>query len=233
MDIFLKVLKYAIMYIPAVFGLHTWLYAKYPRYYFFFIRMLSKWRDTTWSINTDYKITEIDDTYQKIEAVLKRRYQNDRYKRTVNMKNKKLYECGIFNILVQDDFDTGEISSQKVFIRIAQLNVTLNTAEEKLQELRELFNELEKEIRPETIGYNLDVHFKRGKNPFFGLMVQRLGDTNVSHFECFFPISAVVPKNSANDRNQHFLRIYKEKLCINESSFDILEETAKRALLFK
>lgn len=233
MDIILKVVKYTLMYIPALFGLHTWLYAKYPKYYFFFVRIISKWRDTNWSINVDYRLTEIDDTYKKIESVLKKRFQNDRYKRTVNMGNKKLYECGIFNLLVQDDFDTGQISSQKVFIRIAQLNVTLNTAEEKLRELRELFNELEREIRPISTGYDLDVYFKNEKNPFYGLMVQRLGKINVSHFECFFPISAIISKEHGNDRNQHFLRVFKEKLCINESSFDILEETAKRALLFK
>ncbi|WP_405173803.1 hypothetical protein [Paenibacillus sp. FSL H8-0260] len=228
-----KVVKYVLMYIPALLGIHTWLYAKNPKYYFFFVRLLSKWRDTTWSINADYQIESIQGVYVKIETILKNKYHNERYKRTVNMANKKLYECGILNILIQDDFDTGDFSSHKIFIRIAQLNVTLNRAEEVLRELRELFNELERELKPIQHSYNMDVHFKLGKNPFYGLMVQRLGKANVSHFECVFPISALIPKNNGNDRNQHYLRIFKEKLSINERSFDILEETAKRALLFK
>ncbi|UUZ95965.1 hypothetical protein LJK87_17270 [Paenibacillus sp. P25] len=233
MDIALKILKYVIMYAPAVLGFHTWLYAKNPKYYFLVVRIFSKWRDTNWSVSVDYVLKEKGEVYQKIEGVLKRRYKSDRYKRTVNMSNKKLYECGIFSLLVQDDFDTGEFSSKKFFVSISQLNVTFNSAEEKLRELRELFNELERDIRPESSGYNLDIYFKKVRNPFFGLMVQRLGKENIAHFECFFPVSAIVSKNNENDKNKHFLRVYKEKICINESSFDTLEETAKRALLFR
>jgi len=233
MDVVLKVVKYIIMYIPAIWGLHTWLYAKNPKYYFFFIRKISKWRDTTWSVNANFQPEQIVGFYQQFEDVLRSIYKEEHYKRTVNMVNKKMYECGIFNILVQDDFDNGCFSTKTVFIRISQLNVTLKRAEEVLRELRELFNEIERVIRPNSSTYSLDIHFKLGKNPFYGLMVQRLGKENVAHFECFFPISAIVPKNNGNDRNQHFLRVYKEKLSINETSFDILEETAKRALLFK
>ncbi|MHA2852845.1 hypothetical protein ACXZ7E_02575 [Paenibacillus lautus] len=233
MEVTLKVAKYVLMYIPAVLGLHTWLYAKYPKYYFFFVRLISKWRDTTWSVNVTFQTDNIDGYYQQIEEILKNIYEKDRFKRTVNMINKKMYECGIFNILVQDDFDNGSYSSKSIFFRISQLNVTVNRAEEVLRELRELFNKIERETKPSHSAYNLDIQFKSGKNPFYGLMVQRLGKENVTHFECFFPISAIVPKNNGNDRNQHFLRVYKEKLTINETTFDILEETAKRALLFK
>lgn len=233
MDIAFKVIKYVLMVGPALLGFHTWLYSKYPKYYFFIIRLFSKWRDTNWSVNADYNLNVIGDAYNVIESVLKRRYKSDTYKKSVNMTNKKLYECGTFNLLVYDDFSDGEISRNKIFFRISQLNVTYKSAEDKLRDLRELFNELEREIRPRSIGYNLDVHFKNSLNPFFGLMVQRLGKQNIAKFECFFPISAIVPKKNGNDSDQHFLRVYKEKLCINESSFDIVEETAKRALLFK
>lgn len=232
MEIALKVIKYAFMILPAVLGFHTWLYSKYPKYYFFVVRIFSKWRDTTWSITADYRIREIGDIYIKIERVLKDRFKGG-YRRSVNMTDKKLYECGIYNILIQDDFNAGEFSERKLYIRISQLNVTLKTAEDKLRELRELFNELQLVIFPEDKGYVFEVHFKSGNNPFFGLMVQRLGKENVAHFECFFPLNAIVKSGNENDTNKQFLRVYKEKLCINESSFDIVERTAKRALLFK
>ncbi|MEE4577881.1 hypothetical protein [Paenibacillus polymyxa] len=233
MEMLPKIIKYLIMYVPAILGLHAFLYSKYPKYYFFFLRILSKWRDTTWSVNVNYKLAEVDGAYQKIETILKDMYKSERYKRSVNMVNKKYYECGRFNILIQDDFNTGELSSNTVFVRIPQLNVTLNNAEEVLRELRELFNTIERQISPLNSMYNMDVQFKAGQNPFYGLMVQRLGKSNVEHFECVFPISSIVSKNGGNDRNRHFLRVFKEKMTINEGSFDILEETAKRALLFK
>ncbi|AQT86737.1 hypothetical protein B1222_07515 [Paenibacillus larvae subsp. pulvifaciens] len=234
MDIILKSIKYLVIYgVPILGGLHTFCYAKSPKYYFFIMRIFSKWRDTTWQVNAEYILEDIGDAYQKIESILKEKYKNDGYKRTVNMKDKKVYEFGIFNCLIYDDFQSGDFSSKKFFIRISKLNVTLNTADEKLRELREFFNSVERILKPKYTGYNLDIHFKNGKNPFFGLMVQRLGKENISHFECVFPISSIISKNSGSDRNQHDMRIYKEKICINESSFDIIEETAKRALLFK
>lgn len=232
MEVLLKILKYVLMYAPALLGFHTWLYAKSPKYYFHIVKLTTN-RNTTWSINCEFKLESIEEMYRKIEDVFKRKYKNDRYHRPVNMKNKKLYECGVYNILIQDDFDTGEFSSQKIFFRISPLTVTLDAAEEKLQELRELFNDLERELKPQQTIYNLDIYYQNGNNPFFGLMIQRLGKKNVSHFECFFPIESIIPKKYGKDRNQHFLRVYKDKLTINETSFDILEETAKRALLFK
>ncbi|MDQ6419934.1 hypothetical protein RB620_10860 [Paenibacillus sp. LHD-117] len=233
MDLTIKIIKNVLFILPALFGTHVWLYGKNPKYYFFVVRLFSKWRDTTWAVNVDFKLSTVDGAYIKVEDVFKELYINNRYKRVVNMKNKKVYECGLFNIIVQDDFDSGVLSENKLNIRIAQINVTTNTAEEKLRELREFFNKLSHALVPVSQSYHLDVQFENGKNPFYGLMVQRLGRDNVLHFECVFPISAIVPKNNGNDRNPHYLRIFKEKLCINESSFDILEETAKRALLFK
>ncbi|MDR9857793.1 hypothetical protein RJP21_29820 [Paenibacillus sp. VCA1] len=233
-DVVLKTLKYVIMYIPALFGLHTWLYSKSPKYYFFVVRLFSKWRDTTWAVNAEFSLDELGDSYKRLEDVLKFKYKDKKYSRPVNMVNKKMYDFDVYKMIVQDDFQDGMISRKVMFMSISQMNVTLNNAEEKLRELRELFNDIERAIRPNVTSYNLDVQFSKGKNPFYGLMVQRLGKNNVSHFECFFPISAIVPRQ--NDRvsgNNHQIRVFKEKLTINDTSFDIIEETAKRALLFK
>jgi len=233
LDTFFKIVKYVLFYSPAVFGFHTWLYSKYPKYYFFFVRLTSKMRDTTWSVNCWFKVELVEDIYQKIENVLKKNYKNNKYSRIINMKNKKFYECGFFNIIVQDDFNEGEFSCQKIYLKIPPLNVTLSAAEERLQELRKLFNDLERELKPQQTGYNLDVYFSKGFNPFFGLMVQRLGKNNIQHFECSFPISSIVSKKYTKDANEQFLRVFKDKISINAVSFDILEETARKALLFK
>ncbi|QCT03305.1 hypothetical protein E6C60_2593 [Paenibacillus algicola] len=234
LDVLLRILKYVIMYVPALFGLHTWLYSKSPKYYFFIIRLFSKWRDTTWNVNIEIKLDELGDSYQKLEDVLKFKYKNSKYSRPVNMTNKKMYDVDIFKVLVQDDFQDGQFSRNIMFVSISQLNVTLNNAEEKLRELRELFNDIERALRPRAVSYNLDVHFSKGKNPFYGLMVQRLGKNNITHFECFFPISAIVPRTKdGGPGSNNQVRVFKEKLTINETSFDIVEETARRALLFK
>ncbi|MEJ9209773.1 hypothetical protein, partial [Paenibacillus larvae] len=210
LDIILKSIKYLVIYgVPILGGLHTFCYAKSPKYYFFIMRIFSKWRDTTWQVNAEYILEDIGDAYQKIESILKEKYKNDGYKRTVNMKDKKVYEFSIFNCLICDDFQSGDFSSKKIFVRISKLNVTLNTAEEKLRELREFFNSIERILKPKHSGYSFDIYFRNGKNPFFGLMVQRLGKENVSHFECVFPIGAIVSKNSGSDKSQHDMRIYK------------------------
>lgn len=229
----IKIVKYVLILAPSLFSTHTWLYMKSPKYYFFVVRMFSKWRDTNWSIYVNYELDELNDTYSKIETVLKTRYEGKKYKREVNMINKKLYKCDGFNMLIKDDFGDGDYSSKSLYISITELNVTLNTAEEKLRSFRELFNEIHRTINPRNSSYNLDVYFKNGRNPFYGLMVQRLGKDKVNHFECHFPISSIVPKAADKINDSHLLRIFKEKLTINDSSFDILEETAKRALLFK
>ncbi|MEK4474369.1 hypothetical protein NSQ91_14225 [Paenibacillus sp. FSL R7-0048] len=232
-DIIVKVIKYMLILGPSIFSTHTWLYMKNPKYYFMVIRLLSKWRDTNWSINIKYELPDLNDSYRKIESTLRVRFGEQKYKREVNMVNKKLYKCDGFNMLIRDDFSDGDFSTNSLYISISELNVTLNTAEEKLRLFRELFNEIQRELSPTDAGYNLDVYFKNGKNPFYGLMVQRLGKEKVNYFECSFPIDAIVPKVADRGDRSHLLRIFKEKLTINDNSFDILEETAKRALLFK
>lgn len=226
-----KIVLSIVPWIGSVFGLHSWAYNRFPKYYFKVVSLLNKWRDTRWSVNACYKIAG-SDNYEKIEDVIKSRYGS--YRRPVNMSHKKLYEFSSYKILVHDDLDMGEQSRRELWFNISQLNVTVNSAQEYLQDLREMFHEIEKKLSPGKTSYNMDVFFSGKENPFYGLMVQRLGIDKVEDFECVFPIDSLLNKSSftRNDK-KYYLRVFKEKLCINESSFAILEETAKRALLLK
>lgn len=218
-------------WILALFSFHQWAYNKFPKYYFTFLRFFSKWRDTKWSVSARYLVEINENFYNDIEKILRNRYGN--FKRTVNMKNKKLFECGNYNLMVYDDTDMGPHSIGEVWFNISQLNVTLNSAEEYLRDLRELFHQIEITVKPKSKGYSMDVFFPNNKNPFFGLMIQRLGEKNIASFECVFPISVITTKKNNQSNGDYMLRVFKDKITINDESFDILEETAKNALLFK
>jgi hypothetical protein len=232
-----KIMLSLFPWILVFFGVHNFTYNKSPKYYFWILNKTKKLRNTTWNLNARFIIDiSIDDFHAMIEKIMRERYKNH-FKKEVNFKSKKVWRCGYsnlsFNLIITDDFDLGTNSDQQVFFSISQLNVTLDRAEVFLREFRELFNNLERNIKPEKTSYNLDVFFPENKNPFYGLMIQRMGTHNIEHFECRFPISALVSKDHESSEKKNYLRVYKEKICINESSFDILEETALRALLLR
>jgi len=81
----------------------------------------------------------------------------------------------------------------------------------------------------------MDIYYPTKQNPFFGLMIQRLGVDNVKQFECVFPINALfIEKNqSADNIDREVLRVFKEKISINHRSFDSLEKVALKALMLR
>jgi len=153
------------------------------------------------------------------------------------MVNKKVYECGNYMLMVVDEADLTTDGNIPVTFKIQQMNVTLNSAEAYLRDLRELFHSLELCIRPRRRSYHMDVNFPTKQNPFFGLMIQRLGPDKIKHFECVFPINTLIsrPEDSvASSITTHEnLRVFKDKITINEGSFDVLERVATKSLLLR
>jgi len=230
-----RIFKALIPWLFGLFGIHHWAYNKFPKYYFMLLKIFSKFRDTKWSITTTLvvDIASVASVYSELEKILFQRYSDGHCKRKFNFNNKKMYECGSFIFTITDNSDMGN-QKVNIWVNIPQLNVTVNNATNYLRDIRELFHEIELQIKPEETYYNIDIFFPNTFNPFYGLMIQRLGSEKIEYFECRFPISALVKRNyELKNRDNNFLRVYKDKITINETSFDALEETALRALLLE
>lgn len=237
MLVIVKILKFIAIAIPLVFsigGIHYFFYSRSPKYYFKVSKLTSKWKDTNWTIAAGYKIPKNLDFYKILEAVLSELYGRGKVQRTFNLKNKKLYEFGDFAITVQYDIDVSQDEYVDVDIIFNNINVTVNTASKKLKELRVLFHEIERAISSKNKWYTMNIKFNSLKNPFFGLMIQRLGEEHISYFECVFPLSILTKKQMDDpDMGTYNLRVFKEYITINENSFDTLEEIATKCLLLR
>lgn len=233
--IIFKVGKVILFFVPLLWGIHFFLYTKNPKYYFKVSKLTSKWKDTNWNINAGFTIPKSEEFYKVLETKLDQLYGKGRYRRPFNLKNKKLYEFGDFALTVQYDMDVSQNDDVAVEFIFNNINVTVNTAEKKLKELRILFHELEKSYNLVNQWYHINIKFNSLKNPFYGLMIQRLGEEHVEYFECLFPLSILSNKQMSDEResSQYKLRVFKEYITINDSSFDVVEEVAKKCLLLR
>lgn len=229
---FLKIIIIVIPWLLSLTALHQFLYYKYPRYYFFFVKRWSKWRDTKWRLSLQFQLNREVDFFREFEQVLSDLYPNKR--RLFNLKNKKQYEFGEFVLTVQYDLDVSQGETVSVDLLFNTITVTLNTAKDKLKELRKLFNKLGQRIPMQDPNFNLKIYFIKVKNPFYGLMIQRLGEEHVKYFECQFPIS-IFSKKAFNKRDEQDLElvVYKDYVSINNSEFDIIEEVANKCLMLE
>lgn len=237
MDTFFFISKLTIKIILpwclALFGIHQFLYSKYPKYYFFVAKRFSKWRDTTWKLNVSYDINKSEDFFSEFEKIVKEIYDSKPRKK-FNLKNKKQYEFDDFTLTIQYDLNMSQTEKVTVELDFNTMNITLVNAKNKLKKLRVFFNELEKELPLMNPSYNIDIFFKTVKNPFYGLMIQRLGDEHIEFFQCDFPISTLLKKEKLKDSfdlKDFKLTVFKDKITINESNFHSLEEVATISLL--
>lgn len=227
-----KVIVTVFPWILGIVGLHQWLYTKSPKYYFTFIKLFSKRKDTKWQVTATLKVSREADFFGAFQKIVKDKF--GRYNRKFNLQNKKHYEFGNFASTIFYDIDFSEGQYVNVDITFDQLNVTLENAKDRLRELRILFSELEKELQPVGKHYNVNIEFTSMKNPFYGLMIQRLGEEHIEYFECVFPISLLLNKHAKKgNKNEYKLRIFKEKISITESNFDIIEDIVIDSLLLR
>ncbi|AQU79697.1 hypothetical protein [Planococcus faecalis] len=231
MDIVFGILKWGIPSILVVLNLHQYLYNKYPKYYFFLVKKFKKWRDTKWKVHANFTISKETDFYKALEKSIDEVFKEKH--KTINLSNKKQYTFGDFTLLAIYDLDVSRNNNVKVDLNFLPMNVTYKTARLRLADLRLLFNELEKQLEYIEKNYNLDINFTNNFNPFFGLMIQRLGQSNIEHFECVFDLNTLKNNhnNNALSRNKNKLRIFKNKITLNERSFDIIEEVSKDILM--
>jgi hypothetical protein len=235
--VIVKVLKFVALAIPlllSIGGIHYFFYSRSPKYYFKVSKLTSKWKDTNWTVVAGFKVQKDFDFYKQLEAVLSELYGRGKVQRTFNLRNKKLYEFSDFAVTVQYDANVSQDEFVDVDIIFNNMNVTVNTARLKLKELRILFHEIERAITTQSKWYNMNIKFNSLKNPFFGLMIQRLGEEHISYFECVFPLAILSNKQLDDPEiSASHLRVFKEYITINEKSFDTLEEIASKCLLLR
>ena len=214
-------------------GLHIILYTRSPKYYFFVLKIISRWKDTNWKISTAFTVGKSVDAYGIFESILCDRYGRDKYKKVFNLKNKKLYEFSNFALTMQYDLDTSQSDSVQVELLFNNINVTYTGAKDMLKELRILFNSFERRISCSHKNYNKNIKYSSMHNPFYGLLIQRLGPEHVDFFECIFSLSVLEKKqlNTKNDGNNYKISVYKDYISINEPDFDAIEDVAKKCLL--
>lgn len=229
----LKTIFYIIPWILSITSLHQFLYNKYPKYYFFIVKHFKKWRDTKWKLSASYRIKKSYDFFNQLESSIDNVYKNKT--RIFNLKNKKQYDFSDYNLTVQYDLDVSQTEYVTVELLFGNITATHNTSKKKLETLRKFFYDIEKNIEVIDTNYNLNIFFTGVKNPFYGLMIQRLGEKNVQYFECRFPITELTKENEfgSEDNSEMYLTVYKDLISINNSSFDTIEEIAKKCLVLE
>lgn len=227
-----KTIINTLPWLIGLIGFHSWLYVKSPRYYFFIMKRLSKRKDTNWEITVSFSIKRDAEFFKELERVIRDTFGS--YNRRFNLKNKKHYNFGNFSCTVFHDIDFVQEDVVSVEFLFDPLNVTLINAKERLKELRLLFNELEKALPIEHKHYNTNIKFTSMKNPFYGLMIQRLGEEHINYFECEFPLSLLLKKHDVqNEDTKNNIRVFKDKITITETRFDIMEEAIIESLLLR
>lgn len=228
----LKVVGFVLPLLLSIGGIHFFFYSRSPKYYFKVAKMFSKWRDTNWKISAVFTINRQVEFFKMFEGILQEQYGRGNYRRTFNLKNKKLYEFGNFTLTIQSDLDVSQGDNISVELLFSNVNVTYRNAERMLKELRILFHNVEKNMTILDKNYNLNVKFNSMRNPFYGLMIQRLGEEHVEYFECVFPLSLLLKKDIGERSSENYtLRVFKEYVTINETDFNTVEDIAKKCLL--
>ncbi|GAB4075045.1 hypothetical protein GCM10028778_25480 [Barrientosiimonas marina] len=228
----LKLFFQILPWILSIAGLHQILYTKSPKYYFTIMKFLSKRKDTKWETTVSFRISQSDDFFGVFQYILNQRFNG--FQRKFNLRNKKHYSFGNFACTVLYNIEFEETDQISVELLFDPLNVTLKNSEERLKELRHLFTDLEKGLQVYNKSYNMNIEFTSMNNPFYGLMIQRLGPEHIDYFECVFPISMMMKKQRNKDtQNNYKLRIFKDKITVTESNYDILEEIVLDSLLLR
>lgn len=235
MEDVLKISSLVFKIIPWVFslgGLHVYLYNKYPKYYFFIVKHFSKWRDTKWTLTVQYKVRSDFPYFEHVNEVFKK--MNLKREVVFNLKNKKQYNFQDFTVTLQHNLMNDTTEYIPVEIIFNPINTTLYSAEKKLLNLRKFFHQLEKELPYESPSFHMRIEFTTMKNPFFSLLIQRLGEENIRSFRCEFPLSIFLNKGiNSNEKTNYSIVVYKDNLSINEENFDDLEEITKKCLLLR
>jgi len=228
----LKIIFFAIPWLLSILSLHQFLYNKYPKYYFFVAKKFKKWRDTKWKLSVIYQVKKSEDFFSEFDSILEKNFSSKR--RIFNLKNKKQYEFSDYSLTVQYDLECSQTDYVNVELLFGNITATHHTTKDKLLTLRQFFTDLEKKISFENQNYSMKIFFIKMKNPFYGLMIQRLGEEHVKYFECRFPITTFTKKHFDRREDKDLeLTVYKDFISLNNESFDTVEQIALKCLILE
>lgn len=236
MDQLIDVSKYIFKLLPWILslgGLHHFLYTKYPKYYFWFARKFSKWRDTNWKLIIQYKMKYDAELFVKMHEVARENFRDVQV--VFKNKNKMQLEFDDFSVTIQNNLiDSPEEIVDVEFI-FSQITSTYSTANKKMRTLRKFFRVVEMNIiKPVDTNYSMRIKFSTMDNPFFGMLIQRLGKENVLNFECQFPLSTFVRREvNPAEESDFLITTYKDYISINANDFEDLCLTTEICLLMR
>ena len=236
MDTFIDFLIIAIKWVPwllSLGGLHIFLYTKYPKYYFWIAKKTSKWRDTNWRLSAQYRMPYNEELFNSLHSLIKENFKD--VKIIFMNKNKMQIEFEEFSVTIQNNLIGSTEENVDVEIIFNQITSTYSTANKKLKTLRKFFKLIEMySIKPSYCNYSLRIKFSTMDNPFFGMLIQRLGKENVMNFECQFPISTFIRREVDPTENSDFyITSYKDYISINSDEFEDICDTAEICLLMR
>ncbi|MDN4142510.1 hypothetical protein SRCM101294_02960 [Bacillus amyloliquefaciens] len=231
----LKLIFTALPWVLSIGALHQFLYNKFPKYYFFFVKRFKKWRDTKWKLTVSFSVHKDIDFFSSLEEVINEIYKQKQ--RVFNLKNKKQYEFADYTLTVQYDLDFSEGEFVNVELLFGNITATKSTAVEKLRNLRRFFNTLNSRIDLRDENYSMRIYFITMKNPFYGLMIQRLGSEHIEYFQCVFSINQLTQKafNKRVEQQEvdQELTVYKDYIAINHHNYDTIEDVTRKCLLLE
>lgn len=232
---FLKWFGAGIVTISLLANVHFFLYNRNPKYYLSVIKLLSKWKDTTWKVSVIYTVDRDIDFFRMFEKILKDIYGSADYRRRVNLQNKKIYEFDVFSLTVQYNLEQIEDKFVKVELLFNKINVTYKNSNSRLEELQQIFHKLEESIHFEDKIYDLDIIFsQKFHNPFYGVAIQHLGEEHVTNFECSFPIKIFNIRHSQGiEHSDDDVHVFKNGINITTDDFSTVKSCAKKCLLLE
>ena len=178
-----------------------------------------------------YSVENNADFWNVLDDIISERFGN--YRKSFNLHNKRQYEFKYYSLIVQYNLENSDSEFVKIELLFSNMNVTYKNALERLSELRKFFIALERKLMLDNnnIQYNFDIVFSDFANPFYGVLIQRLGPEHIEYFECVLNPDILSDRRVINTNRK--ISVFKDKINICDSNFDNIEEIAKKCLLLE
>lgn len=210
-----------------------WLYNNKVGFYLWWVKHFARWRDTIWDLSATYEVfRDAEDIIVKLEPALKQQFGLEALSRDMNSPTKRIYTVGPYVISAEDNRDTVEDPAlTEVFVKVRRVNVTVAMARNRLTELEELFSNFEDAMGPTDVSYNIDVYFPK-KNPFYGLMIERIGEERVTDFLCGIDVAALDSGQDAQGKGRKAF-VSRDRVSITHRRFSTARQIAETFMLLK
>lgn len=230
----LDIIKFILFVLPwcgTLWGAHQKLYSSSIRYFFFIKKIINRIKDTNWKLTAMYSVENNADFWNVLDDIISERFGN--YRKSFNLHNKRQYEFKYYSLIVQYNLENSDSEFVKIELLFSNMNVTYKNALERLSELRKFFIALERKLMLDNnnIQYNFDIVFSDFANPFYGVLIQRLGPEHIEYFECVLNPDVLSDRRVINTNRK--ISVFKDKINICDSNFDNIEEIAKKCLLLE